>query len=399
MLLPVRLSPARLTMLLCCSITVLEGFDLQAAGVAAPKLARALTVDAGRLGWFFSAGTLGLMLGAAAGGRLSDRIGRKPVLLMSVALFALLSMLTGLSQSFDQLLLARFVTGVGLGGALPNLIALAAEATPLHRRGAAIGLLYAGMPVGGALASLTSLIGIGPQDWRLVFLLGGVLPLLLLPLVARLLPASLSAASAPHGVTNFAQALFGEGRTATTLLLWFGQFFILVTVYLLLNWLPSLLIGRGLSRSDAGLMQTLFNLAGAGGAIVAGQLMDRGRWRTGTAAGLHGAAVLCLLAMAAATLPLPLWLCLGACLGVTVLGCQSILYGLAQSSYPRALRGSGVGAAVAVGRSGSVVGPLLAGLLLSSGQSASQVLLALLPVMTVSGLVTTLLAKKPVADR
>jgi len=109
--------------------------------------------------------------------------------------------------------------------------------------------------------------------------------------------------------------------------------------------------------------------------------------------------VLCLLAMAAATLPLPLWLCLGACLGVTVLGCQSILYGLAQSSYPRALRGSGVGAAVAVGRSGSVVGPLLAGLLLSSGQSASQVLLALLPVMTVSGLVTTLLAKKPVADR
>jgi AAHS family 3-hydroxyphenylpropionic acid transporter len=399
MLLQVPFSAARITMLLCCLITVLEGFDLQAAGVAAPKLAAALAVDAGRLGGFFSAGTLGLMLGAVAGGRLSDRVGRKRVLLLSMALFALLSLLTGLSQTFNQLLLARFVTGVGLGGALPNLIALAAEATPLHRRGGAIGLLYAGMPVGGALASLTSLIGSGPQGWRVVFLLGGLLPLLLLPLVARRLPDSERAASAPSGDANFAQALFGEHRAVTTLLLWLGQFFILLTVYLLLNWLPSLLIGRGLSRNDAALMQTLFNLAGAGGAVVAGHLMDRGRWRLWTAAGLHGAAILCLLAVAAATLPLPLWLCLSAGLGVTVLGCQSILYGLAQSSYPRALRGSGVGAAVAVGRSGSVLGPLLAGLLLSAGQSASQVLLALLPVMAVSGLVTSVLAKKPVADR
>ncbi|WP_198292999.1 MFS transporter [Methylobacterium sp. WSM2598] len=174
---------------LCCLVAAIEGFDLQSAGVAAPRLVAAFGLAPSQLGLFFSASTLGLLVGAAFGGRISDRLGRKRTLLAAVAVFGLMSILTGLAARFDQLVAARLLTGVGLGGALPNLIALVAETASPAYRGRAVAALYAGLPVGGVLASLATLVDTDPGNWSGIFVLGGVAPLAVIPLLAAWLPA------------------------------------------------------------------------------------------------------------------------------------------------------------------------------------------------------------------
>jgi AAHS family 3-hydroxyphenylpropionic acid transporter len=388
----------RLVVALCAMVAVFEGIDLQAPGVAAPRLMPALGLKPAELGPFFSASTFGLMLGAAIGGRLSDRFGRKVSLLCSIALFGALSILTGLAGTLDQLVLARFLTGVGLGGALPNLLALVAEHSRGGKRSAAVGFLYAGLPCGGALASLVSYFGSDPSDWRGIFFLGGVLPLAALLPLSRLLPSGRSPYRDSGFKGGFFRAVFSEGRNLSSLLLWLGFFLALLTMYLLLNWLPSLLIGRGLSRPDAALVQMAFNLCGAGGSIATGWLMDHGwrRWLVITA--VFSAAALVVMLVASVPPTLAVSLAVGGALGATVSGTQAILYGLAPSVYPWRVRGTGVGVAVAMGRLGSAVGPLLAAQLLGAGRSPSDVLLALLPVLVVAGLATIFLALRPMAE-
>ena len=382
----------------CTLVAVFEGIDLQAAGVAAPKLVPALGLKPADLGWFFSASTFGLMLGAAIGGRLSDRFGRKPCLLASILLFGLLSILTGLSNDLDQLIVTRFLTGVGLGGALPNLLALVAENTRLDRRRAAVGILYAGLPCGGALASLVSYFGSDPSDWRMIFHLGGVLPLAALLPLAKVLPAG-SLQIAENGRGGFAEAAFGERRTGTSLILWGGFFLALLAMYLLLSWLPSLLIGRGLARPDAALVQMAFNLFGAMGSVATGQIMDRAGRRAPVVAGVFGAAAGAVALAALLPVSLGLSLAVGAVLGATVSGTQALLYGLAPTLYPRRVRGTGVGIGVAAGRLGSAAGPMLAGLLLATGLLPAQILLSLVPVLAVSGIAALFLARKtPAGD-
>lgn len=383
----------------CCLLAVFEGFDLQSAGVAAPRLGPDLGLGPDDLGWFFSVSTFGLMLGAAMGGRLSDRLGRKTTLLFSVAVFGLLSIATGLATDLKGLLLARFLTGVGLGGALPNLIAIVAESVEPRLRSRAVGFLYAGMPFGGAIASLVSLAGADPSDWRMIFYVGGAGPLLALALAVPLLPNAPKpavGASTPQK-SGFVQAAVGEGRGMTTLLLWFAFFLALLIMYLLLSWLPSLLIGQGLSRPDAGLVQMAFNLAGAVGSVVTGWLMDHPRRRPVTILVVFGASAAALTAAATAPASLAVFLVVGAALGATVSGVQSTVYGMAPSFYPARLRGTGVGAAVVMGRLGSAAGPLLAASLIGAGRPPSQVLLALLPILAAGGAACLWLSARPIA--
>ena len=374
----------------CCLLAVFEGFDLQSAGVAAPRLAPDLGLSPDALGWFFSVSTFGLMLGAGVGGRLSDRLGRKATLLFSVAIFGLLSIATGLANDLNSLLLARFLTGVGLGGALPNLIAIVAESVEPRLRSRAVGFLYAGLPFGGAVASLVSLAGADPSDWRVIFYVGGVGPLLALGLAAPLLPnppepfSPVEEASAVRK-SGFVEAAFGEGRGLTTLLLWIAFFLALLVMYLLLSWLPSLLIGKGLSRPDAGLVQMAFNLAGAVGSVVTGWLMDQPKRRSATLIAVFGASAVALAAAAAVPASLTIFLVVGAAVGATICGVQSSVYGMAPSFYPTRLRGTGVGAAVVMGRLGSAAGPLLAASLIGAGRPPGQVLLALLPILAAGG--------------
>ena len=386
----------------CCVLALFEGFDLQAAGVAAPRLAPDLGLDPKVLGWFFSISTFGLMLGAAAGGRLSDRYGRKPVLVASVLIFGLLSIATGLAQDAHQLLLARFLTGIGIGGALPNLIAIVAESAQDKQRGRALGLLYAGLPCGGATAALVSLAGAAPSDWRMIFHVGGVGPLLALLVVTRFLPGSLWPTPRPRPdgkaeKAGFIEAAVGDGRAVTTALLWGAFLLTLLTLYLLLSWLPTLMVARGLSRPDAGLVQIAFNLAGAIGSAVAGWLMDRRSHRLAVIAAVFCAAGAAVAGLAGAPESLAASVLAGAAVGATVSAVQSVAYVMAPDFYPTRLRATGVGAAVVMGRVGSAAGPLLAGALLATGRSPAQVLLTLLPILGVCGGLCACLTRRQVA--
>lgn len=391
-----RSTPASslLTIGLCFLVSLIEGFDLQSAGVAAPRLAPAFKLTPGQLGLFFSASTMGLLVGAAFGGRISDRIGRKTTLLVSVALFGLMSILTGLSPSFEVLVAARLLTGVGLGGALPNLIALVAENTSAERRGSAVAALYAGLPSGGAIASLVTLVDKDPTSWAMIFIIGGVAPILVIPVLWVWLPDSRTLVERGQvAVKSVGVALFGEGRAVSTALLWAGFLLGLLVFYLLLNWLPSLVISRGLTRGDASWVQLAFNVGGALGSLATGVLMDR--WgRTAAIVLVFSASIASLVLLASVPPELLVMLVAGFCVGAAVSGSQTALYALAPSCYPTAVRGTGVGAAVSAGRLGSVLGPLLAGALIGSGQSAFQVVVTLIPILALSGCAAAFLARR-----
>src|SRR5450830_1695639 len=273
-------SPSRrstLTIALCFIVALIEGFDLQAAGTTAAGLRQSFALDPKMLGWVFSIGIIGLLPGAFFGGWVADRIGRKKILVIAVLLFGLFSLCTAFVESYSSLLLVRFLTGLGLGAALPNLIALCAEAASERNRGTAISVMYCGVPLGGALAAVVAMFS--SEHWQTTFIIGGLAPLLAVPLMILLLPESnafrqqfdntLSARPSTR------QALFGEGRARTTLALWLSYFFTLTVMYMLLNWLPSLLLEQGFSKPQAGMVQMLFNIGGALGSLLGGVLLDR----------------------------------------------------------------------------------------------------------------------------
>src|SRR5262252_7198465 len=177
------------TIAACIGVAFCEGFDLQAAGVAAGGIVSELRPTSEQLGTFFSASTLGLFTGALLGGRLSDSLGRKRILIGSIVLFGLFSALTAAAHDIQALSWARLVTGGGLVGVFPTLLALVSESSSARRRNVNVALVYSGMPFGGATASLLSML-IAPEHWRLIFIVGGVTPLLLTPVMLRVLRES-----------------------------------------------------------------------------------------------------------------------------------------------------------------------------------------------------------------
>ena len=381
-----------LTVALCFLVAIFEGVDLQAAGVVAPKIAPLFKLDPGQLGWFFSASTIGLVVGAMAGGRLADKIGRKKTLVVAIAIFGLFSVATAFSNGYESLVATRLLTGLGLGGALPNLIALTAENVGARRRNLAVSLMYAGMPFGGGLASLLVAFAPGDADWKAVFYAGGLAPLIAVPLLLWLLPESEQfGAAVVDARTRVVFALFGEGRAVATLVLWVGFFCALLVLYLLLNWLPSLLVSRGLPKPEASLVQAAFNLIGVLGPVAVGASMD-GPARRPAIAAIFVALMVGLVVQAVAPATFVIALITGALVGIATLGGQSALYAIAPSLYPTAVRGTGLGAAVAAGRLGSIAGPLLAGALIGRGHSARDVLFALLPLVLVAGVTSFALA-------
>lgn len=180
---------AIVTVAICFLIAVIEGLDIQAAGIAAAGIREHFGLDSSQLGVFFSAGILGLLPGALVGGRIADRIGRKTVLIWSTAVFAVFTLCTVWVNSFNSLLAVRFLAGAGLGAAMPILITLASEAVTPANRGRAVGLMYCGMPVGAAILSLIAATEFG-ANWKNIFYLGGLLPIIVIPVMMFLLPES-----------------------------------------------------------------------------------------------------------------------------------------------------------------------------------------------------------------
>lgn len=377
----------------CLLAAMLEGFDIQSMGVAAPRMVPALGLSPGEAGWAFSASLIGLMVGASVGGAVADRIGRRPVLVSSVFAFGLFSLATPLARSFETLIVVRVMTGLGLGGAMPMLIALAAEQAGAARKATLVAVVTAGMPLGGALAGLLARSSLA-ADWRMIFVIGGVAPLLVAPLLHVLLPLGRPAAIARQGRAAL-WALFAPARLPASLSLWVGVALAALTLHLLLNWLPTLLVARGLPASAAFVAAALFNLGGAIGGLVFGLLADRfgPRWPlvgafTGLALALLGLAqagdggAIALLAFVA---------------GFLLMGGQFTLYSQAALLYAEAVRGTGVGAAIAASRLGSIFGPLAAAGLIGGGAAGGAVVGALVPVALVTGLSAAVLTWRSAA--
>ena len=385
----------RLTVGICFIAALVEGVDNQSMGVALPRLAPAFHLDPSQAGFAASASVLGLLIGAALGGWFADRIGRKAVLIASMLALGVFSLATTIAPDYSGLLAIRVLAGMGLGGAFPVMIALSGEAVPPRWRSTAIGLMYCGMPLGGMGASATGLLS---GEWRTVFYLGGFTPLLVALLVLLAMPESKVFRQAKAETTArppVPRVLFGDGRAPTTLMLWVGYFFTLLVLYVLLNWLPSLLIGKGLSRPEAFWASILLNLGGAIGSAVFGILLDNGKGRM-AATGIYIGLALSMAALGAFSGFGPL-LAAAFAAGFFVLGGQLILYALTPLYYPVRVRATGTGAAVAAGRLGSLTGPIAAGALLTGGASAGTVLGATVPGMVLALIGLILVQFRPVS--
>ncbi len=369
---------------------IIEGFDLQSAGVAAPKLIPAFGLQPNQVGLFFSAATFGLIFGSLLGGRTSDAWGRRTALILAMLTFGAFSIGTALVSSFGQLLAMRFLTGVGLGGALPILVTIAAESCAPQYRGRAVAIMYAGVPLGGAVASGVAMSGLHGGDWHMIFLVGGILPLLLAPVLRLMLPPLRVPAREETGMTGALGQIFAPAALPVTAMLWVSFFLGLIVVYALLNWMPQLLVARGLSRPEASTVQVLFNIGGIVGSIVGGRMLDRDNPLL-TVAGCFAAAAAALLMLALLPASVAGMLVGGTLVGGAILCIQSILYGIAPRCYPTAIRGTGVGVAVGVGRFGSITGPLLAGAVVASGAGPEGVMYTLVPVTLIAGLATVFL--------
>lgn len=382
---------AIVTVAICFLIAVIEGLDIQAAGIAAAGIREHFGLDSSQLGVFFSAGILGLLPGALVGGRFADRIGRKKVLIWSTAIFAVFTLCTVWVNSFNSLLAVRFLAGAGLGGAMPILITLASEAVSPQNRGRAVGLMYCGMPVGAAILSLIAATEFG-ANWKNVFYLGGLLPIFAIPLMMLFLPESkeylkaqnktaAELAVAPQG--SF-KDLFNSDNLLRTLCIWVSYFFTLMVVYIMLSWLPSLFMELGFTRKDGSTAQFYFMVTATIGTIILGMLTDR--WKKAYVILLmYGGILASLLALNGASSLNQMYMA-AALAGAFVIGCQGVLYAFGSIVYPTEVRGTGVGVASAVGRIGAMLGPVIAGQLLTAGFGAAGVITAAIPCIIISAL-------------
>ncbi|MGX4640226.1 3-(3-hydroxy-phenyl)propionate transporter MhpT [Massilia sp. SYSU DXS3249] len=381
------------TIALCFITALLEGLDLQSTGIAAPGIGAEFKLAPAMMGWVFSAGLVGLLPGAFLGGWLADRVGRKTMLVWAVLLFGVFSFATAYAWDYQSLLAARVLTGLGLGAALPLLIALASEAAHPSVRSTAVALTYCGVPLGGAIASV---IGMADFDagWRTIFYVGGLVPVAVALLLYFMLHESASFrhdAGTRTAAERSVSQLFAKRVRNSTLLLWVACFFTLTVLYMLLNWLPSLLIGQGYSRAEAGVVQILFNIGGAAGSIMSGRMIDR--QRAALAVGIAYVGMLLSLAGLGLSASFSLMLLAGFAAGYCAIGAQAVLYARAPALYPTAIRATGVGASVSVGRLGAIAGPLVAGQVLAAGAGVAGVMLSAAPGLVVAAICASKLSQ------
>jgi AAHS family 3-hydroxyphenylpropionic acid transporter len=389
----------RITVLLCLLAAFCEGIDLQAAGVAAAGIGPLFRPAPDVMGNFFAASTLGLFIGAVLGGRLADRTGRRFVLIYSIFAFGVFSLLTALAWDMQTLTWARFFTGLGLGGALPMVMTMVPEASSARRRTANTAFAYAGLPIGGIIVSSIAYLT-GPAQWHLIFIVGGVLPLVLAvamllllkesPEFTALQTANRGAAGGMSEAGSFLQ-IMAQGRALRTTLLWISFFLALIILYLLLNWLPTLLKDNGMSSDQAAIAQIIFNVGGAVAALSMGSLLV-GRWRMPSLVAAFIGVPVMLYVLSVIGSDFLIASIVVFLLGLAVLALQAFLYATAPASYPTWIRGVGVGAAIAIGRTGSVVGPKLGGWLKGMGHGSSQLLMDLMPIAIIGSVFALILA-------
>jgi MFS transporter, AAHS family, 4-hydroxybenzoate transporter len=389
-------------LLICAAVLFLDGFDTQAIGFAAPALAKEWGLTKGALGPVFSAGLFGLMIGALLFGPLADRIGRKKIIIFSTLAFGIGALVTALVNDVNTLLAIRFLTGLGLGGAMPNAVAMTSEFSPRRRRSTMVMIMFCGFSVGAALGGLLAAALIPHFGWRSVFVVGGAAPLLLVPVLTWWLPESVRflalSGRAPAriaellGLVNpkavFAPAtqfvvhepalaglpvlhLFRDGRTLVTLLLWVVFFMSLLDLYFLSNWLPTVLNDLGASVSSAAVIGSMLQVGGVVGTFALGSIIDRFSFRALTL--VYFVAVFAVGAIGQLGHSVILVTTAIFVAGFCIVGGQIAANALAAGFYPTSVRSTGIGWALGIGRVGSIVGPLVGGVLLTLKWTTAEV--------------------------
>ncbi|WP_180186686.1 3-(3-hydroxy-phenyl)propionate transporter MhpT [Acinetobacter sp. YH01008] len=389
-----------LTIFLCFWVAFFEGFDLQAPGIAAKGIAASFALDQVQMGYVFSLGVFGMLFGAFFGGRIADYLGQKKVLMLSVAIFGVFMSLTAIAPSIEVLYAARFLTGLGLGAAMPTMISVVGDEATEANRGKLNSLMYCGLPVGAIFVAELAM-SFPDIQWQTLFLIGGLTPLALIPLMAFVLKDKPKVAAdvqvSAEAVPGMVEVLFKQQQYKNTVPLWVGFFFTLMINYILISWLPNLLMEQGLERQQAFLVMLVFQVGAVIGTLGLGYLLDRLKlWQMAVIiySGLFVALVLLFT-----TTSIPLLILAGVMGGIFSTGGQSILYGISPIFYSGAGKVTGVGSAISLGRLGAMTGPLLTGKILALGLGTTGILMASLPAVVVSAVAVTALSRYKAAHK
>jgi AAHS family 4-hydroxybenzoate transporter-like MFS transporter len=398
-----------LTLFFCFLVVAADGFDVASVGYVAPLLKKAWALSPAQLGPIFGAGLFGLTIGSFVFGPLADRIGRKRVIVMSMLLFGLGSLACAYAESAGAMVALRFLTGVGLGGAMPTAITLSSEFSPERNRALLVTLMFCGFTLGLAFGGAVAAILIPAFGWQGVFIFGGVAPLLFAPVIWRWLPESLrfmagkprfdaearrvmqrlvgrdnaipdlamseqvhSAAARTDGIVA---TLFSKHYRSGTLLLWLTFFCTLWVYYQVSSWLPTIITDAGITVTKAATIGAMMPIGGTIGSLINAKLMDRyNPFLVLSFSYLVAAVSIGCIGLAMHDVQ---WLYVAVfCTGLGLSGAQTGANVLVSSFYSTVARATGVSWALAVGRVGSIVGSMTGGLMLAALPSAQTAFLA-----------------------
>jgi len=406
---------------LCGLCLIMDGFDVQSWGFVAPALFTewGIVSAAGRVA---SVTLIGVMIGSLLFSMLADKIGRRPVLIGSTLYFSALTLITARVANLDQLLIIRFFAGLGLGAIMPNAVALVGEYSPRRSRVTAMLVVSNGFTIGAAVAGFVATYLIPRFGWRSVFYFGGTVPLVIGALMFVALPESLQfltlrkrsadvisrwlrrvepsvdVAPGTRFVVNEAKkegvpivALFHEGRATGTLLLWTMQFMNLINLYMLSTWLPTIARGMGLTATAALMIGTTFQTGGAIGSIAIGKPIDK--WGFfGVLIGCFGLASLMIALIGQPGLSVTMLFVVVFLAGWGIFAGQAGNNAVAAVYYPTTLRSTGVGAALGIGRIGSIIGPSVAEYMRNGGYTSNQLFIAFAVPAALSAVAVALLS-------
>lgn len=411
---------------LCALTAMIDGFDTQCIGFVAPVIMKQWGIESGQFGLIFAAGLLGVLVGSIALSPLADRVGRRKVIIASAVAFGTLSVVTAYAQTLNELLILRFLTGLGLGGAVPNIIALTAEYAPRRLKALMVVIMFSGFPLGGFLGGMVSSQLIESFGWESVFIFGGLLPLALAVVLLWKLPESIpfllhhdqrtqARTSPDQGATwvadrrparylaliaprqNFAndtlyvpeqssqnssvRELFAGGRATATLMLWVIFLCTLMMFYFMISWLPTILTNAGAPVGSAIMAALFLNAGSVLGGILLARYVDR-KGSVGILVFNYVGAALSYVLVGVVGSNLIVVGALVFCAGFFVGGGQLVANALASTYYPTSMRSTGVGWAFGAGRVGSLAGPVIGGVLLAAElDHAALFLIAAIPAL------------------
>ncbi len=390
---------------LCGLCLVMDGFDVQALGYLAPAIIKDWQLPTAQMGPVLSAALFGILVGSILFSAVADRIGRRPVLVIATLFFAVVTLMTARVETIGELRAVRFIAGVGLGGIMPNAVALVGEYTPRRLRVLMILVVTNGFNFGAMLGGFIAASMVPNFGWRSVFYVGGIIPLVIGILMILCLPESLQflvlrgKASAKvaswikridktanvDGNTHFIVReqkgkgvpifhLFSEGRAVGTLLLWVINFMNLLNLYFLAGWLPTI-VSSSYSLRTSQLVATALQIGGVIGTFVFSWLIGRLGFIPVLSTAFFTACVsVALIGQPALSLVLLFGVVFIA--GFCIVGGQGAINALAASYYPTDLRSTGVGSGLGVGRVGGIVGPYVAGALVGAAWTPREIFYA-----------------------